>query len=149
MRIRVLDPITVARVAAGEVVERPASVVKELIENSIDAGASRIEVIIPGELTSLIAVVDDGSGIEFDDLPVAVMPHATLLHNDLSAISTPGFRGEALHAIAAVAHLRIVSRRSVRLTQTCLNRSEADFLLHRGRFCCGRATAARACLSTG
>jgi len=112
MRIRVLDPITVARVAAGEVVERPASVVKELIENSIDAGASRIEVIIPGELTSLIAVVDDGSGIEFDDLPVAVMPHATskLLHNDLSAISTLGFRGEALHAIAAVAHLRIVSR---------------------------------------
>jgi len=112
MPIRVLDPVTAARIAAGEVVERPASVVKELIENAIDAGASRIEVTVRGELTSSIIVADDGNGISHEDLPLAVARHATskLPTNDISSIATLGFRGEALPSIASVAELRLVSR---------------------------------------
>jgi DNA mismatch repair protein MutL len=112
MAIRQLPPNLVNRIAAGEVVERPASVVKELIENAIDAGANRIDVAIAGGGLQLIRVVDDGVGMGADDLAFAVERHATskLAGDDLTSILTLGFRGEALPSIGAVAKLSIQSR---------------------------------------
>ena len=112
MPVRQLPEAVVNRIAAGEVVERPASVVKELIENALDAGARRIEVVLSGGGRRLVRVTDDGAGMTPADLDLAVERHATskIAGDDFDAIATLGFRGEALPSIGAVARLSIVTR---------------------------------------
>ncbi len=113
MPIRQLSPETINRIAAGEVIERPASVVKELVENALDAGASEIEVVTASGGLALIRVTDDGAGMPPEDLVLAVNRHATskLSEEDLFDIRTLGFRGEALPSIGSIALLTIQSRR--------------------------------------
>ncbi|MDH4123060.1 MAG: DNA mismatch repair endonuclease MutL, partial [Thermoplasmata archaeon] len=114
-RIKVLDQQTVNEIAAGEVVERPASVVKELIENSIDAGARRIEIRIEQGGTKKIEVIDDGEGMSREDALLAVNQHSTsklFKIGDLSRLSTYGFRGEALASIGSVSKLTIRTKRN-------------------------------------
>jgi DNA mismatch repair protein MutL len=110
--IRQLSAETINRIAAGEVIERPASVVKELIENAIDAGSTTIEIVAVAGGLSLIRVSDDGIGMSGPDLGLAVERHATskLAEEDLLNIATLGFRGEALPSIGAIAHLTVASR---------------------------------------
>jgi len=112
MTIRHLPPVIVNRIAAGEVIERPAAAVKELLENAIDAGATRIEISLRDGGQTLIAVVDNGCGMSRDELSLAVERHCTskLPDDDLFDIKSLGFRGEALPSIGAVSRLRIVSR---------------------------------------
>src|SRR5262245_48602439 len=112
-RIQQLPATVVTKIAAGEVIERPASVVKELLENSIDAGATRLEIDLEQGGGELIRVVDDGCGIAAEDLPLAFASHATSklgTADDLFRIGTLGFRGEALASIGGVAQVILQSR---------------------------------------
>src|SRR2546422_7792438 len=112
-RIHQLPPSVITKIAAGEVIERPASVVKELLENSVDAGATRIDIEIEQGGVDLIRVVDDGCGISADDLSLAFASHATsklASADDLFRIGTLGFRGEALASIGGVSQVLLQSR---------------------------------------
>jgi DNA mismatch repair protein MutL len=113
MPIHVLPPIVAAQIAAGEVVERPASVVKELVENALDAGATQILIEVMGSGTQLIRISDNGAGIPADEITLALERHATskiATVDDIYQVETLGFRGEALHSIAAVSRLTLTSR---------------------------------------
>jgi len=118
-KIKVLPQTVVTKIAAGEVIERPASVLKELIENSIDAGATHIEVQLEDGGKKLIRVSDNGFGMDSDDVKIAFLSHATSKlrsDEDLYSIDTLGFRGEALPSIGAISHTRIISRTKSALT---------------------------------
>ena len=113
MTIHVLSDQLASQIAAGEVVERPSSVVKELVENAIDAGATAITIDVRGGGRELVQVADNGAGIAADEIETAFLRHATsklTSADDLWAIRTLGFRGEALASIAAVSRLTVVSR---------------------------------------
>src|ERR1700757_2735525 len=113
MAIRLLPPVLVNRIGAGEVIERPAAAVKELVENAIDAGASRIDVVLREGGQALISVADNGAGMTREELSLAVERHCTskLPDDDLSHIAALGFRGEALPSIGAVGRLTLTSRK--------------------------------------
>src|SRR6266478_5448504 len=132
-RIRLLPEIVASQVAAGEVVERPASVVKELVENSIDAGAAKIDVLIRRGGISLMRVIDDGCGMDRDDALLSLERHATSKIrsvSDLEAISTLGFRGEALPSIASVSRFRLTTREpnAVAGTEIVVNGGKIDIV---------------------
>ncbi len=113
-QVVLLDDITINKIAAGEVIERPASVVKELVENSIDAGASKIDIEIKNGGISYIRVTDNGNGIAQDDMEIAFERHATSKirsAEDLNTIFTMGFRGEALASIASISRVEMISRK--------------------------------------
>jgi DNA mismatch repair protein MutL len=125
-RIRLLPEIVASQVAAGEVVERPASVVKELVENSLDAGAREIDIVIRRGGISLVRVIDDGCGMDRDDALLSLERHATSKIRsaaDLQAVATLGFRGEALPSIASVARFRLTTReaRAIAGTEIIVN----------------------------
>ena len=112
-KIVLLDDLTINKIAAGEVIERPASVIKEMVENSIDAGAKNITVEIKNGGISFIRITDDGSGIQEDDMEISFERHSTSKirsADDLDVVKTMGFRGEALASIAAIANVEMVSK---------------------------------------
>lgn len=113
MKLHILSPTTINRIAAGEVIERPASVVKELVENAIDAGATQIDVIINNGGRNLVSVADNGKGMTADELDLCLERHATskLSDDDLFDINFLGFRGEALPSIGSVSRMTLTSRR--------------------------------------
>lgn len=118
-KIQILDGETINKIAAGEVVERPSSVVKELVENAIDAGASAITVEIQDGGTTMIRITDNGSGIEKDDIPTAFLRHSTSkirTADDLQSIASLGFRGEALSSISAVAQVELLTKTAHAMT---------------------------------
>ena len=122
-RIHVLSDQVANQIAAGEVVERPASVVKELLENSLDAGATRIRIEVEGGGRKLIRIVDNGCGMVRDDALLAFERHATSKlrsSDDLLSIATLGFRGEALPSIASVARLSLETRAAEDAAGTCV-----------------------------
>src|SRR5216110_1975037 len=130
-RIRLLPDTVASQVAAGEVVERPASVVKELIENSIDAGARKIEIMTRRGGISLVRVIDDGSGMDRDDALLSLERHATSKIRsaaDLQTIGTLGFRGEALPSIASVSRFRLTTREpnAIAGTEIIINGGKID-----------------------
>jgi DNA mismatch repair protein MutL len=132
-RIRLLPEIVASQVAAGEVVERPASVVKELIENSIDAGARKIDIVIRRGGISLVRVIDDGWGMDRDDALLSLERHATSKIRsaaDLQAVATLGFRGEALPSIASVSRFRLTTREAgaVAGTEIVVNGGKIDIV---------------------
>ena len=112
MTIRILPSTTISRIAAGEVIERPASAVKELVENAVDAGAANIAVTLQGAGKVLIRVADDGAGMTREELILAPQRHATskLPDDDLLGVRFLGFRGEALPSIGSVSRLTLTSR---------------------------------------
>src|SRR6266478_10042509 len=132
-RIRLLPDIVASQVAAGEVVERPASVVKELIENGIDAGARKIQITIHRGGMSLVRVIDDGCGMDRDDSLLSLERHATSKIRsaaDLAAIATLGFRGEALPSIASVSRFRLTTRErsAIAGTEIIVNGGKIDLV---------------------
>jgi DNA mismatch repair protein MutL len=141
-KIRILPSLIAERIAAGEVIERPASVVKELCENSIDAGATAIEVTLKRGGTDLIEIVDNGSGMERADLEICIGRHATSKireFDDLARLQTLGFRGEALPSIASVSELSIASRardsdetHEIHLSQSAADRVSANRIANIG-----------------
>jgi DNA mismatch repair protein MutL len=136
-RIRLLPETVASQVAAGEVVERPASVVKELIENSIDAGARKVDVMIRRGGISLVRVIDDGCGMDRDDALLSLERHATSkirTATDLQAVATLGFRGEALPSIASVSRFRLTTReaRAVAGTEIAVNGGKLDVVRDAG-----------------
>jgi DNA mismatch repair protein MutL len=136
-RIRLLPDTVASQVAAGEVVERPASVVKELVENSIDAGAREIEVLIRRGGISLVRVIDDGCGMDRDDALLSLERHATSkirFAADLQAVATLGFRGEALSSIASVSRFRLTTREphAIAGTEIIVNGGKIDIVRDSG-----------------
>src|SRR5438105_1528868 len=132
-RVRLLSDTVASQVAAGEVVERPASVVKELIENGIDAGARKIEIAIRRGGMSLVRVIDDGSGMDRDDALLSLERHATSKIRsaaDLLAVGTLGFRGEALPSIASVSRFRLTTREANAIagTEIIVNGGKIDIV---------------------
>ena len=128
MTVRVLPDFLINQIAAGEVVERPASVVKELVENALDAGADQIVVDVVDGGRTLISVIDNGGGMSRDDLEKCITRHATskLPDDDLLNISFMGFRGEALPSIASVSDMYIDTRRAVDDNGWCINAATGD-----------------------
>ena len=135
-RIHVLADKVANKIAAGEVVERPASVVKELLENSLDAGATRIVISVEGGGRKLIRVADDGCGMVRDDALLAFERHATSKlrsSDDLLSIATLGFRGEALPSIASIARLELVTRAAEEASGTRMEIAGGKLLLSKKR----------------
>src|SRR5256885_10410502 len=132
-RIRLLPETVASQVAAGEVIERPASVIKELVENSLDAGARKIDIFVRRGGISYVRVIDDGCGMDRDDALLSLERHATSKIRsvaDLEAIGTLGFRGEALPSIASVSRFRLTTREkeAVAGTEIIVNGGKIDFV---------------------